>query len=64
MKKLVSFSAIALILMTVGSACAQKPSPPATATGTLQNGTVITINYSSPALKGRTKGKDVEPMQG
>jgi hypothetical protein len=64
MKKSVLFSAIAMILMTIGSACAQKPSPAATATGTLQNGTVITINYSSPALKGRTIGKDVEPMQG
>jgi hypothetical protein len=64
MKKLVLFSVIAIALSTMGSACAQKPSPPATATGTLQNGTVITINYSSPALKGRTIGKDVEPMQG
>lgn len=64
MKKLVLFSAIAIAFMTIGSACAQKPSPPATATGTLNNGTVITINYSSPALKGRSIGKDVEPMQG
>lgn len=64
MKKSIFFSAITMVLMTIGSACAQKPSPAATATGTLQNGTVITINYSSPALKGRTIGKDVEPMQG
>ena len=64
MKRLVLFSAIALISMLIGTACAQKPSPAATATGTLQNGTVITINYSSPALKGRTIGKEVEPMQG
>lgn len=64
MKKLVLLSAIALFFMTIGSACAQKPSPAAIATGTLPSGTVITINYSSPALKGRTIGKDVEPMQG
>lgn len=34
--------------------CAQKPpaSPPATATGTI-NGATITINYSSPRVKGR-----------
>jgi hypothetical protein len=30
-----------------------RPSPPATATGTI-NGATITINYSSPAVKGRT----------
>jgi hypothetical protein len=64
MKKSILFSAILLVLITIGSACAQKPSPPATASATLQNGTLITINYSSPALKGRTIGKDVEPMQG
>jgi hypothetical protein len=64
MKKSILFSAIAMVLITIGSACAQKPSPPATASATLQNGTSITINYSSPALKGRTIGKDVEPMQG
>ncbi len=32
---------------------ASRPSPPATATGTI-NGATITINYSSPAVKGRT----------
>ncbi len=64
MKKLAFFSAFAIIFMTIGSACAQKPSPSATATATLQNGTTVSINYSSPALKGRTIGKDVEPMQG
>jgi hypothetical protein len=30
----------------------KRPSPPATATGTI-NGATITINYSSPAVKGR-----------
>jgi len=27
-------------------------------------GTSLTINYSQPALKGRTMGKDIEPMNG
>lgn len=64
MKRLLSAKILVLMSFLVGTACAQKPSPSATATATLKNGTVITINYSSPALKGRTMGKDVEPMSG
>jgi hypothetical protein len=30
----------------------------------LKNGTVVSIDYSQPSLKGRTIGKDVEPMIG
>jgi len=63
MKRAFSIVLMAVALFT-GNANAQKPSPAATATGTLANGTVITINYSSPALKGRVIGKDVEPMAG
>ncbi len=64
MKKLLLFSTIAIAISTFNTACAQKPSPAVTAKGTIANGNEITINYSSPALKGRTIGKDVEPMQG
>ena len=39
-------------------------SPPAKASETTENGTVITINYSQPSVKGRTIGKDLEPMEG
>ena len=50
------------------TACGQdkstRPSPPATAKETLGNGTVVSINYSQPSLKGRTIGKDVEPKKG
>lgn len=42
----------------------QRPSPPATVTQTLKSGAVITINYSQPSIKGRTIGKDLEPMAG
>lgn len=63
MKRAFSIALMAVALLT-STANAQKPSPAATATGTLANGTVITINYSSPALKGRAIGKDVEPMTG
>ncbi len=41
----------------------KRPSPPAMATATV-NGAVITINYSTPSVKGRTIGKDLEPKDG
>jgi hypothetical protein len=40
------------------------PSPPAKASGTTEKGTTITIDYSQPGVKGRTIGKDLEPMDG
>lgn len=64
MKKLLLFSSIAIAISAFSTACAQKPSPAEVAKGTIANGNEISINYSSPALKGRTIGKDVEPMQG
>jgi len=42
----------------------KRPSPPATATQTLEDGTVVTIHYSQPSVKGRTIGKDLEPKEG
>lgn len=39
-------------------------SPPATVSEELSNGTVITINYSRPSVRGRTIGKDLEPLPG
>jgi len=64
-----SFLMLATVCLVTLTACAQndkskRPSPPATATGTTASGTTITINYSQPSLKGRTIGKDVEPMAG
>lgn len=52
--------------------CAQKkpedkskrPSPPATVSQKISDGATITIDYSQPSVKGRTIGKDVEPMDG
>lgn len=43
---------------------AKRPSPPAAAKETLQSGAVISIDYSQPSVKGRTIGKDLEPMEG
>ncbi len=42
----------------------KRPSPPVQAKETLAGGTVVTIDYSQPSLKGRTIGKDVEPNPG
>ena len=42
----------------------KRPSPPALAKETLASGTVVTIDYSQPSVKGRVIGKDVEPMAG
>ena len=42
----------------------KRPSPPAQVTQTLASGATVTISYSQPSLKGRTIGKDVEPIRG
>jgi len=62
MKQLL-FSAVLFISLGVFG---QNPpaSPPAKASETIESGAVITINYSQPSVKGRTIGKDLEPMEG
>ena len=42
----------------------KRPSPPAKVTQKIPSGATITIDYSQPSVKGRTIGKDVEPMEG
>ncbi|MBS1729555.1 MAG: DUF2911 domain-containing protein [Bacteroidetes bacterium] len=42
----------------------KRPSPPAVVTQKTDEGITITINYSQPSVKGRTIGKDLEPMDG
>jgi hypothetical protein len=42
----------------------KRPSPPAIAKETINSGATISINYGQPSVKGRTIGKDVEPMPG
>jgi hypothetical protein len=53
-----------LITSAQGGDKSKRPSPPAAAKETLANGTVISIDYSQPSIKGRTIGKDLEPMEG
>jgi len=60
------FAAVCIIAL---NACGQndkskRPSPPATASGTTTSGTTIAIDYSQPSVKGRTIGKDLEPLPG
>jgi hypothetical protein len=71
MKKLFSALAIAALALTTTAATAQKnedkskrASPPAVASATISSGAKITIDYSQPSVKGRTIGKDLEPMEG
>lgn len=65
------FSATVLMAFILGSVSAKaqdedkskRPSPPAMARTTLAGGATIKVDYSQPSLKGRTMGKDVEPMK-
>jgi hypothetical protein len=41
-----------------------RPSPPDSVAQKLKSGATISINYSQPSVKGRTIGKDLEPMPG
>ena len=64
--KQILFSAVLFISLV---ACGQqdkskRPSPPAKAEATLNGGTLVSIDYSQPSVKGRTIGKDLEPMEG
>ena len=70
MKKLLVLSVFAsLLAMQVNAQKppedkSKRPSPPATVTQKIPSGATITINYSQPSTKGRTIGKDLEPMEG
>ena len=70
MKQLLSFVLLSAVLVTSLHACAQqddkskRPSPPAKVSQTISSGAMVTIDYSQPSVKGRTIGKDLEPMDG
>lgn len=71
MKKLLTIALLASgLMMSTHGANAQnddkskRPSPPAKVTEKLASGATITIDYSQPSVKGRTIGKDLEPMDG
>jgi hypothetical protein len=63
MKQLLFSAVLFLSLVASGQEDKSKrPSPPAMAKETIKSGTVISIDYSQPSVKGRTIGKDLEPM--
>ena len=67
MKKVISFAALLGCFFMSNSVSAQekKPvSPPAKVSQTLASGSVISIDYSQPSVKGRIIGDNLEPMQG
>jgi hypothetical protein len=58
---------VSLFVLTAIAACGQtdkstRPSPPALVKETLKNGVTVSIDYSQPAVKGRTIGTDLEPL--
>ena len=67
MKKFISVAMLALCFATLQVSAqmhhddkSKRPSPPDSVSQVV-NGTTISINYSSPSLKGRTMGINVEP---
>ena len=67
MKQLL-FSAVLFISLVAcgqgGGDKSKRPSPPAKESVATSSGATITIDYSQPSVKGRTIGKDLEPMEG
>lgn len=71
MKRIFALLSLSAFMLVGISACGQakedkskRPSPPAKVTQTIKSGATISIDYSQPSVKGRTIGKDLEPMDG
>jgi len=66
MKKilLLALSLVAVIFINAQDNKPAPKSPPASSKAELSSGAVVTINYSQPSVKGRTIGKDLEPLPG
>ncbi|HEY0666740.1 MAG TPA: DUF2911 domain-containing protein [Sphingobacteriaceae bacterium] len=62
MKKLLLFTLITGLLGVLTATAQQKrPSPPAKLSVTTKSGLTISVDYSRPAIKGRTLGKEIAP---
>ncbi len=67
MKSIFLFAVAAVFSLSVNAqdnAAKPIPSPPAKASFTSPSGLTIAIDYSQPSVKGRTIGKDLEPLPG
>ena len=69
MKKILPFVVSVAGLFACNSLSAQqdkstRPSPPVIVTQEISSGAVINIDYSQTSVKGRTIGKDLEPING
>ena len=68
MKKIFSFTVMLICTAVSLQSFAQdgdkskRPSPPAKVTHNIKGGATISIEYSQPSVKGRTIGKDLEPL--
>ena len=67
MKKVMASLLFASLFVSTTVLAQDKPapkSPPMVTETTIASGATIKINYSAPSVKGRTIGKDLEPMAG
>jgi hypothetical protein len=66
MKRIIALTWVAILFTTFTVSAQQdkskRPSPPAVVKETLNSGTVVTIDYSQPSVKGRTIGKEIAPF--
>jgi hypothetical protein len=64
MKSFLIAASISVISLTGWGQRENKQSPIAKVSGTTTSGTHIAIRYNQPSVRGRTIGKDLEPMAG
>lgn len=66
MKRIIALTWVAILFTTFTVSAQQdkskRPSPPAVVKETLNSGTVVTIDYSQPSIKGRAIGKEIAPF--
>ncbi len=67
MKKLFTLSTLCILFLGFTSNAQETAkkapaSPPASTKETLTNGTIVSIDYAQPAVKGRTIGKEIAPF--
>ncbi|MEP6747031.1 MAG: DUF2911 domain-containing protein [Bacteroidota bacterium] len=64
MKSLLFSAALGIFALTANGQKMNKQSPIANVSGKTASGTTISIRYNQPSVRGRTIGKDLEPMAG